>query len=299
MTAVFQTNLKGIPLLHRGKVRDMYDFGDKLLLVTSDRISAYDVVMDQPVDDKGKILTQISLFWFDQMKDIVPNQIISADVADFPKECQPYADMLQGRSLLVKKAQPLLIECVVRGYLSGSGWKFYQENGTVCGISLPAGLKESEKLPEPLFTPSTKAEQGLHDENISFEEAEQIIGSELAKKVRDLSLEIYQRGAKIAKEKGIIIADTKFEFGLLDGNILLIDEVMTPDSSRFWPVESYAPGGPQKSYDKQYLRDYLSSLDWNKEPPPPPLPAEIIRNTRKKYLEALVALTGNNYGLTP
>jgi len=299
MTAVYQTNIQGAKLLNRGKVRDIYDFGDKLLLVTSDRISAYDVVMDQPIGDKGKILTQISLFWFDQMKDLIDNQIISADVNDFPEACHPYKDVLKDRSILVKKATPLLIECVVRGYISGSGWNSYQENGTVCGISLPKGLKESEKLPEPLFTPSTKAEQGLHDENISFEEAQKIVGSELAEKVRQLSLEIYKRGAEIAKEKGIIIADTKFEFGLLNGKIILIDEVLTPDSSRFWPMETYSPGGAQKSYDKQYLRDYLSSLDWNKQPPPPLLPEEIIQNTRKKYLEALLALTGNTYGIDP
>ncbi|OQX63647.1 MAG: phosphoribosylaminoimidazolesuccinocarboxamide synthase [Desulfococcus sp. 4484_241] len=289
---VYQTQFEGLNLLKRGKVRDVYDLGDKLLIVATDRISAFDVVMPDPIPGKGEILTRISLFWFEQMKDIVENHVLSADVDDYPPECRPYREILSKRSMLVKKARPLEIECVVRGYLSGSGWKSYKEDRTVCGISLPEGLQESDRLPEPIFTPATKAEAGEHDINISFEEAASITGRETAEKARELSLEIYRRGVEIAEGKGIIIADTKFEFGIIDGEMILIDEVLTPDSSRFWPKEQYLPGGPQESFDKQYLRDYLLSLDWDKTPPAPSLPVEVIENTRKKYAEALRLLVG-------
>ncbi|MCF8068788.1 MAG: phosphoribosylaminoimidazolesuccinocarboxamide synthase [Desulfobacterales bacterium] len=294
-TAVHETEMPGLNLLKRGKVRDIYDLGEHLLLVTSDRISAFDVIMPDPVPDKGKILTQISLFWFDAVKDIVPNHIVSADVDDFPKACKPYAEILRDRSMLVKKAEPAMIECVVRGYISGSGWKSYQESGEICGIKLSEGLKESDRLPEPIFTPSTKEEVGEHDINIDFDGAAKIVGLPLAEKLRDFSLQIYNRGVELAAEKGIIIADTKFEFGLVRNEIILIDEVLTPDSSRFWPQDTYAPGGAQKSFDKQYLRDYLLSLDWGKTPPGPNLPEEVIVNTRKKYMEALTLLTGRQY----
>jgi phosphoribosylaminoimidazole-succinocarboxamide synthase len=239
------------------------------------------------------VLTQISLFWFDLMKPLCPNHVVTSDVEKYPESCKPYRDTLRGRSMLVRKAVPLPIECVVRGYLSGSGWKSYQKNQSVCGINLPAGLKESDQLPAPIFTPSTKAEIGEHDENITFEDASKKIGPELAEKVKWLSLEIYQTGAQYALKKGIIIADTKFEFGLTDDGLLLVDELLTPDSSRFWPKSEYKPGGPQKSFDKQYLRDYLLSIPWNQAPPPPALPAEVIEGTRRKYLEALRMLTGN------
>ena len=294
---VSKTDLPELNLVRRGKVRDIYDLGDHILMVTSDRISAFDVVMPDPIPDKGIILTQISLFWFELMLPFVPNHVVTADVTQFPESCQPYADILRGRSMVVKKAEPLPVECIVRGYISGSGWSSYRESQSVCGIALPAGLKESEKLPQPLFTPSTKAELGDHDINIDFEETVKLIGADLAAKVRDLSLAIYQKGAEVANEKGIIIADTKFEFGLLNGELILIDEVLTPDSSRFWPKGSYAPGGAQKSFDKQYLRDHLNSLNWDKTPPGPELPETVTTNTRKKYLEALTSLTGENHGL--
>jgi phosphoribosylaminoimidazole-succinocarboxamide synthase len=294
---ISQTDFPGLTLLKRGKVRDMYDLGEHLLMVATDRISAFDVVMNEPIPDKGIILTQISLFWFDQMKSMVGNHVVSADVKDFPAACRPYASALEGRSILVQKAAPLTIECVARGYISGSGWSSYKESGEVCGIKLPAGLKESDRLPEPIFTPATKEELGLHDINIDFDMAVQRIGRELAERVRDLTLTIYRKGAEFAETKGIIIADTKFEFGLVGDRLILIDEVLTPDSSRFWPRASYAPGGPQQSYDKQYLRDYLLSTRWNKTPPPPPLPAEVIQGTRQKYLEALKQLSGNSHGL--
>lgn len=289
--AVYQTDLPALNLLKRGKVRDIYDFDDMLLIVATDRLSAFDVVMPDPIPGKGKVLTRISLFWFDAMTDIVDNHVISADVADYPEICRQYADVLDGRSMLVKKTEPLAIECVVRGYISGSGWASYQKNQTVCGIQLPSGLKESDRLPESLFTPSTKAEAGEHDINISFEEAVTIAGREITEKARDLSLAIYQKGVEMADKKGIIIADTKFEFGVADGDLILIDEVLTPDSSRFWPRATYAPGGPQKSFDKQYVRDYLLSLDWDKTPPAPSLPEDVIANTRDKYNEALRLLT--------
>ena len=295
--AIKETDFPELNLLKRGKVRDMYDLGDSLLMVATDRLSAFDVVMPDPIPDKGIILTQISLFWFDLMQSLIPNHVIASQVEDFPAECQPYAEMLRGRSLVVKKAEPLAIECVVRGYISGSGWKSYREDGTVCGIRLPEGLQESDQLPEPIFTPSTKAEQGDHDINIDFNQAAEIVGRPLAEKVRDLSLAIYAKGSAMAAEKGIIIADTKFEFGRIGEDIILIDEVLTPDSSRFWPRETYAPGGAQKSFDKQYVRDHLLTLDWDKTPPGPELPETVITNTRQKYLDALTQLTGNDYGL--
>ena len=291
-TTLFETDFPELTLVKRGKVRDMYDLGDAFLMVASDRISAFDVIMPNPIPGKGRILTQISLFWFEMMKDLVPNHLISSEIDDYPSSCKPYADQLAGRSMLVKKAEPLSIECVVRGYISGSGWKAYQDSGTVCGIQLPAGLRESDRLPEPIFTPSTKEELGLHDINIDFAEAANRIGLDLARRVRDLTLAIYQKGAEYADTKGIIIADTKFEFGLHGDELILIDEVLTPDSSRFWPKETYRPGGAQKSYDKQYLRDYLIALDWNKQPPAPSLPDKVIDDTHAKYLEALKQLTG-------
>jgi phosphoribosylaminoimidazole-succinocarboxamide synthase len=291
---VLETDFKDLKLLKRGKVRDVYDLDNALLMIATDRISAFDVIMNNPVPGKGIILTQISLFWFDAMKDLVPNHVISSDVNEYPAVCRPYAEKLHGRSMLVRKTEPLPIECVVRGYLSGSGWKSYQENYSVCGIALPKGLKESDKLPEPIFTPSTKAELGLHDINIDFDEAARMVGEDIAGQVKRLSLAIYQKGAEISAKKGIIIADTKFEFGKIGDDIILIDEVLTPDSSRFWPKETYAPGGPQKSFDKQYLRDYLSAIEWNKEPPPPPLPDTVVQNTYQKYKEALTQLTGRD-----
>jgi phosphoribosylaminoimidazole-succinocarboxamide synthase len=292
-----ETDFPELNLLKRGKVRDMYDLGDNLLMVATDRLSAFDVVMPDPIPDKGIILTQISLFWFEFMQSLIPNHVIASHVKDFPEACQRYTDMLRGRSLVVKKATPLAIECVVRGYISGSGWKSYQETGSICGIQLPEGLKESDQLPEPIFTPSTKAEQGDHDINIDFDQAADVVGRPLAEKVRDLSLSIYTKGSAMAAEKGIIIADTKFEFGQVGDDIILIDEVLTPDSSRFWPKETYAPGGAQKSFDKQYVRDHLNTLDWDKTPPGPALPEAVIKGTRLKYLEALTQLTGSNYGL--
>jgi phosphoribosylaminoimidazole-succinocarboxamide synthase len=295
--AVIETNLEALNLMKRGKVRDVYDLGDYLLMVATDRISAFDVVMPNPIPDKGKILTQISLFWFEIMKPVLPNHVITANVDDYPEICRPYTETLRDRSMLVKKAKPLPIECIVRGYISGSGWKDYQTSGSVCGIKLPEGLKESDKLPEPVFTPSTKADSGLHDVNIDFEKTVEKIGKPLAEKVRKISLEIYNKGADLSYKKGIIIADTKFEFGLLDDVLILIDEVLTPDSSRFWPQPSYQPGGAQKSFDKQYLRDYLISINWNKKPPAPSLPQYVITNTRDKYKEAYYQLTNATYAL--
>ncbi len=283
---ILETKFENLDLIKRGKVRDIYDFGDKLLIVATDRLSTFDVILPDPVPEKGKILTQISLYWFELMESIVPNHLISSDVDYFPDICKPYSKILKSRSMLVKKAKPLPIECVVRGYISGSGWKDYKKSGGICGIKLPENLKESDKLPVPIFTPSTKAEIGHHDINIDFEDTVRMIGKTLAEKVKALSLAIYKKGAEQAYEKGIIIADTKFEFGLFENELILIDEVMTPDSSRFWPKESYLPGGPQKSYDKQYVRDYLISIKWDKNPPGPSLPEAVIENTRNKYMEA-------------
>jgi phosphoribosylaminoimidazole-succinocarboxamide synthase len=273
-------------------VRDIYDLSARLLLVATDRVSAFDVVMADPIPDKGRILTRLSTFWFRHLQDIVSNHLISVEVADFPDACRPYREILEDRTMLVRKTRPLPVECIVRGYLAGSGWAEYQKTGSIAGLPLPPGLVEAARLPEPLFTPSTKAELGVHDENISFREMAAQIGTPLAERVRDISLALYRRAQAWAEPRGILLADTKFEFGLADGELLLIDEVLTPDSSRFWPAEDYRPGGPQKSYDKQYLRDYLESLNWNKQPPPPPLPPEVIGNTRARYLQALKALTG-------
>ena len=296
-TAVSNTDFPGLKLVKKGKVRDVYDLGEHFLMVATDRISAYDVVMPDPVPGKGKILNQISLFWFDVMKSLVNHHVISGNADDFPQECKPYADILRDRSMLVRKCDPLPIECVVRGYITGSGWESYRKSKSVCGIPLPDGLKESDRLPEPLFTPSTKEEVGIHDINIDFEETARRIGRPLAEKVRDLSLAVYKKGVELAEQKGIIIADTKFEFGLADGELILIDEVLTPDSSRFWPRATYKPGGSQMSFDKQYVRDYLVSIKWNKKPPAPPLPEEVIRSTRQKYMEALTLLTGRQYDI--
>lgn len=294
---ILETNFSKLNRVKTGKVRDLYDLGDSLLMVATDRISAFDVIMPNPIPDKGKVLTQISLFWFETMNSLVRNHVISSDVSDYPESCRPYAEILDGRSMIVKKAEPLPVECVVRGYISGSGWKSYQQDRTVCGIKLPDGLIESDQLPEPIFTPSTKAELGEHDINIDFEETVRLLGEETAHRVKELSLAIYRKGATLALEKGIIIADTKFEFGLLDGEIILIDEVLTPDSSRFWPQQHYEPGGTQQSFDKQYLRDYLLTLDWDKTAPGPELPDKVIANTRKKYIEALSLLTGSSHDL--
>lgn len=289
---VLQTDFPGLKLMARGKVRDIYDLGDTLLLVTSDRISAFDVIMNEPIPDKGFVLTQISVFWFRQMEDIVPNHIISTNVADYPAECQPYAAILEGRSMLVKKATPLPVECIVRGYISGSGWKDYKATGEISGIKLPAGLKESDRLPEPIFTPSTKADLGAHDETISFEKMVELCGRDLAEKARDYTLKIYTRARDLADRKGIIIADTKFEFGVYQGELIIIDECLTPDSSRFWLKEAYLPGGQQPSFDKQFLRDYLETLDWGKCAPAPVLPQEILDKTADKYREALQRIAG-------
>jgi phosphoribosylaminoimidazole-succinocarboxamide synthase len=288
---VFETEFPELNLLKRGKVRDIYDLGDALLIVATDRLSAFDVVMPDPIPEKGRVLTQISLFWFDIMKPLVKHHVISGNPEEYPDICKPYLEALRGRSMLVKKTKPLPIECVVRGYLSGSGWKSYQKSGTVCGIKLPKGLKESDKLPEPIFTPSTKEDVG-HDVNIDFEEAARLVGKSAAEKVKELSLEIYKKGSELADTRGIIIADTKFEFGLAGDEIILIDEVLTPDSSRFWPKASYKPGGAQDSFDKQYVRDYLISVNWDKNPPAPVLPADVIKNTSEKYQEALKRITG-------
>ena len=286
------TEFKSLKLKGRGKVRDIYDLGDRLLIVATDRISAFDVVMPNPIPDKGKILTQLSKFWFDLTKTIVPNHVLSTAPDDFPKECQPYRENLKGRAMLVVRTEPLPVECVVRGYLSGSGWEEYRKSGEVCGIKLPKGLLESSKLDEPIFTPATKAEAGLHDENITLEKMEKIVGKDRAHQLKSVSLAIYKKARDFAEQRGIIIADTKMEFGTKKEKLLLIDELLTPDSSRFWPMDGYRPGGSQKSFDKQFLRDYLLSLKWDKSPPAPQLPEEIIRKTREKYLEAYERLVG-------
>ena len=289
---VRETDFSDLKLKGRGKVRDIYDLGDQLLIVATDRISAFDVIMSSPIPDKGTILNQISRFWFRTMEEIVPNHMISTVVEDFPKECQKYGDLLEGRTMLVKKTQPLPVECVVRGYLSGSGWKEYTKTGEICGVRLPRGLVESSRLEEPVFTPATKEELGAHDENIPFDKVVDKIGPDLAGSVRELSIAIYKTACDLSDERGIIIADTKFEFGLLGDTLILIDEILTPDSSRFWPKDQYAPGGPQKSFDKQFLRDYLLTLDWDHSPPAPELPQEIVEKTREKYLEAYRRLVG-------
>jgi phosphoribosylaminoimidazole-succinocarboxamide synthase len=285
-----KTDFANLNLISRGKVRDIYTVADSLLIVVTDRISAFDVIMSDPIPGKGIILNRMSAFWFDKMKDIIDNHLISINPEDFPAECAPYRDSLSGRSMLVKKAKPLPVECIVRGYLSGSGWQSYQKGKTVSGIKLPDGLLESSKLPHPIFTPTTKAPEGEHDAAITKKDMENIIGTELTNKIIKISLDIYERAAGIAQEAGIIIADTKLEFGMLGKELILIDEILTPDSSRFWPKGEYQEGRAQKSYDKQFLRDYLLSIKWNQKPPAPKLPPDIIENTRKKYEEALKLL---------
>ncbi len=292
MEPIQTTDLEGMTLVNRGKVRDIYETEDHLLIVATDRLSAFDVVLPSPIPRKGAVLTQISNHWFGQTEDIVPNHLVSVDISDFPEEAGPHADVLSGRSMLVKKAEPFLVECVVRGYLAGSGWKEYQSDSSVSGVPLPESLRLSDKLPEPIFTPATKAERGLHDENISFERMQDIVGAELSERLRDLSIQIYLRGSEAAAGRGIIFADTKFEFGMLDGEIILIDELMTPDSSRFWPAEDYTPGESQQSLDKQYVRNYLETLDWDKRPPGPELPPEVVAETSRRYLDIYQRLTG-------
>jgi phosphoribosylaminoimidazole-succinocarboxamide synthase len=291
--AILETDLPGIPLLYKGKVRKMYDLGECLLMVVTDNISAFDVVMNEPIPDKGKVLTQTSLFWFDYLSGIVPNHLITADVDEFPEVCWQYRDLLRGRSMLVKKAEPLTVGCIVRGYISGSFWKAYRKNSVVCGFELPNGLQESEKLPQTLFTPSTKAALGTHDENISLERMREIIGVAETDKIADICLRLYERAANYARMRGIIIADTKFELGWYKGELILIDEVLTPDSSRFWPVDGYEIGHGQPSFDKQFLRDYLLSIGYDGNSPAPPLPADIITKTQDRYQDCCLLLTGD------
>jgi phosphoribosylaminoimidazole-succinocarboxamide synthase len=288
---ILETDLTGVERHGRGKVRDVYSVGDRLVIIATDRISAFDYILPTGIPDKGKVLTQLSIFWFDFLRDLTPTHFLSANVDEYPQPLPNFRDQLEGRSMLVKRAQMIEIECVARGYLSGSGWKEYKQQGTVCGIRLPAGLKESDKLPEPIFTPATKAQSG-HDENVSFATVVSLTGEELARRLRDLTLNIYSRAAKYAETRGIIIADTKFEFGFVGDELVLGDEVLTPDSSRFWPAESYKPGGAQFSFDKQFVRDYLESIHWNKQPPAPPLPEEVAAHTSEKYRQAYKVLTG-------
>jgi phosphoribosylaminoimidazole-succinocarboxamide synthase len=290
-TSIYETSFTDLKFLKRGKVRDIYDLGDSLLIVATDRLSAFDVIMPQPIPYKGKVLTQISNFWFDVVRDIIPNHLIQTEVDKFPAICREYRRELTGRSIVVKKAKPLAVECIVRGYISGSGWNEYKKTMSVCGIPLPKGLVESSKLPEPIFTPSTKADIG-HDENITFDQAASIVGKEVAAKIRDYSIAIYHRASQLAETKGIIIADTKMEFGLIDGELILIDELLTPDSSRFWPLATYKLGQAQNSYDKQYVRDYLLAINFNKQPPGPMMPDSVIQKTSELYREALIQLTG-------
>jgi phosphoribosylaminoimidazole-succinocarboxamide synthase len=289
-SVISQTEFAGLKLRARGKVRDIYDLGDRLLIVATDRLSAFDVVLPTPIPDKGRVLTQLSLFWFEKLANIVPHHVIEAK--DFTGELAPYAASLEGRAMLVRRTEPVPIECVVRGYISGSGWKDYQKTGKICGIPLPSGMRESDRLPQPLFTPSTKAVTG-HDENISFDETISRIGKKLAEQLRDTSLEIYQRAVEHAAARGIILADTKFEFGLLGEKLIWIDEALTPDSSRFWPADQYSPGTAQPSFDKQYVRDYLERIGWNKQPPAPPLPTDVVAATTQKYRDAYQRITGH------
>jgi phosphoribosylaminoimidazole-succinocarboxamide synthase len=286
---VWETNFPGLKLLSRGKVRDLYEVGDDLLLVATDRLSAFDVVLPTPIPDKGRVLTQLSLFWFETLGDIVPHHVLSA--TDFPEPARAYGQQLAGRAMLCRKTRPLPVECVVRGYLAGSGWKDYRAIGKVCGVALPPGLRESDRLPAPIFTPSTKATSG-HDENITFDDVVARVGGDRAEQLRSLSLQIYRRAAAYAEPRGILLADTKFEFGLLDERLIWIDEALTPDSSRFWPARGYEPGRSQPSFDKQYVRDYLESMGWNKKPPGPQLPQEVVERTRAKYREAYRLLAG-------
>ncbi|MDP2996153.1 MAG: phosphoribosylaminoimidazolesuccinocarboxamide synthase [Bryobacterales bacterium] len=290
---LLETDLPGLAPVVRGKVRDIYRFDDRLLIVATDRISAFDYILATGIPDKGRVLTQLSLFWFDFLKDLTPTHLLSANIDDYPEPLRAHREQLEGRSMLVRRAEMIQVECVARGYLSGSGWKEYRQTGSVCGIRLPAGLKESDKLPEPIFTPAIKAQTG-HDENISFERAAELAGADLVAQLRDRTLEIYRRAADYAATRGVLVADTKFEFGFVDGTLVLADEVLTPDSSRFWPAETYQPGGAQPSYDKQYVRDYLESIQWAKQPPAPPLPDEVARQTSEKYKEAYRAITGKN-----
>jgi phosphoribosylaminoimidazole-succinocarboxamide synthase len=289
MRVIRETHFSGITPAARGKVRDIYDLGDKLLIVATDRLSAFDVVLPTPIPDKGRVLTQLSLFWFNLLKDVVPNHVLGA--TDFPAPFDSHKDDLAGRSMVVRKAQPLPIECVVRGYVAGSGWKDYRATGKICGIALPVGLRESNRLPQPIFTPATKAAVG-HDENISFEQAASLVGKELAERARAISLELYRRASAYAEPRGILLADTKFEFGLVHNDLIWIDEALTPDSSRFWPAAQYKPGGPQPSFDKQFVRDYLERIQWPKTPPGPELPPEVVAATRAKYREAYRILAG-------
>ncbi|MFA7421019.1 MAG: phosphoribosylaminoimidazolesuccinocarboxamide synthase [Melioribacteraceae bacterium] len=291
-SAITTLNFPDLKLFKRGKVRDVYDLGEYYLIVATDRLSAFDVIMNQGIPDKGKILTSISNFWFDHVKDIVENHLISTNITDYPEDCKPYDSLIAGRSMLVKKAELIPIECIVRGYISGTGWNDYKKSGSICGIKLPDGLVESEKLPEPIFTPSTKAEVGVHDENINEAEAINIVGKEAFEFIKTSAINVYKKASEFALTKEIIIADTKMEFGYYDGRIILIDELLTPDSSRFWPMNEYEKGRAQNSYDKQYVRDYLLSINFNKRPPAPDLPQDVILNTAKKYEEALFKLTG-------
>jgi len=293
-TPVFETNFPGLHLVSRGKVRDIYDLGDSLLIVATDRISAFDVVMPDPIPDKGIILTRLSEFWLRFLGDVIDNHLISTDCGRLPEVCRPYGSQLEGRSMWVKKAKVLPVECIVRGYLAGSGWEDYQRSGEVSGIPLPRGLVEAQKLPEPLFTPSTKAQQGEHDENISFERMGEVIGRKLADGVKEAAVALYLKASEYAGERGIILADTKFEFGIVDSKLMLVDEVLTPDSSRFWPADRYRPGGSPESFDKQFLRDYLKSSGWKKTDPAPKLPEDVVHNTRARYIEALKRLSGKD-----
>ncbi len=289
---ILNTEFKDLKLMSRGKVRDMYDCGDTLLIVATDRISAFDVVLPDGIPCKGAVLSQMSAYWFAALGDVIDNHLLSADAAAFPPQCRAHAGTLQGRAMLVKKAKPLPVECVVRGYLAGSGWTEYQRSSSICGIPIAKGLQESSRLEEPIFTPTTKAEQGTHDENIPMEKVEELIGRDLARRVKEVSLRLYAKGSEMARRKGIIICDTKFEFGLFNGNLILIDEALTPDSSRFWPEDEYEPGRPQRSFDKQFVRDYLLTLTWDKKPPAPHLPADIIEKTSERYQEAYRRITG-------
>jgi phosphoribosylaminoimidazole-succinocarboxamide synthase len=290
-SVLLESSLPELELVARGKVRDIYSLGDRLLIVTTDRISAFDYILATGIPDKGRVLNQMTLFWLDYLRPLVANHLLTADVREYPAELQRYRNQIDQRSVIVRRADMVQVECVARGYLSGSGWKDYQRTGAVCGIALPPGLKESDALPEPIFTPAAKAHSG-HDENISYEQTANLIGADLAARLRDLTLGIYRRASAYAREHGIIIADTKFEFGFVDGELILADEVLTPDSSRFWPADQWKPGGPQPSYDKQYVRDYLESIHWNKQPPAPALPADVAARTSAKYKQAYLELTG-------
>lgn len=290
---ILETHLSDIKPFSIGKVRDIYDLGDKLLIIATDRISAFDVVLPTGIPSKGKVLNKISEFWFDFTKDIINNHLITTNISDYPDELKKYSDILEGRSMITKKAQRINIECVVRAYLSGSAWKAYKESGSVCGIKLPSGLRESEKLSEPIFTPTTKAESG-HDIELIQSEAEDLVGKDTFRKIKEKSIQILISAGALAESKGLILADTKFEFGIYDGDLILIDEVLTPDSSRFWPLDDYEPGRAQKSFDKQYVRDYLESINWDKNPPAPPLPDDVVQKTTKKYIEAYRRITGKN-----